>query len=216
LGWGIPEDQTMTALIAKSFEQDGLKVEVFNGGIGNYNTARYAELFLTRLKDLRPTDIVINYFINDAELLPPGGGNYILRNSQLAVTLWIAANRLFGSTGMGSLEAHYRSVYDPSSTGYKEMLAGLDNIKDYANANKARVILAITPDVHQLDNYPFRYIHERLKQLSEERGFVFVDLYPPFENQDPAKIWAMPGDPHPNALGHRLMADTLYPVLNGN
>jgi lysophospholipase L1-like esterase len=215
LGWGVPEEQTMTALLEKRFAADGVKAEVLNAGIGNYNTTRYAELLLARLKDLKPTDIVINYFINDAEVLPPGGGNAILRHSQLAVTLWIAANRLFGKTGMTSLEEHYRAVYDQNAEGYKAMLAALDRIKDYAAANNVRVYLAITPDVHQLDNYPFRYVHELLKQLSEERGFAFVDLYPPFATQKPTDIWAMPGDPHPNAFGHRLMADALYPVLKG-
>lgn len=213
LGWGVPENETMTALIEEKFRKDGVEVQVLNGGIGNYNTARYAELFLTRLTKLEPTDIVINYFINDAEILPPGGGNFLLRHSQLAVTLWIAANRQFGRTGMGNLEAHYRAVYDPQAEGYRDMLAALDRIKAYADAHHIRVYLAITPDVHQLANYPFRYIHETMARVAAERGFAFIDLYPPFEREDPAKIWAMPGDPHPNARGHHLMADTLYPVL---
>lgn len=215
LGWGVPENETMTALIEEDFRKDGVEVQVLNAGIGNYNTTRYSELFLTRLTDLKPTDIVINYFINDAEILPAGGGNFLLRHSQLAVTLWIAANRLFGQTGMGNLESHYRAIYDPQAKGYREMLAGLDRIKAWADAHGVRVYLAITPDVHQLNNYPFRYIHERMAQVAAEHGFTFIDLYPPFEHEDPAGIWAMPGDPHPNARGHKLMADTLYPVLKG-
>ncbi|MCX7353298.1 MAG: GDSL-type esterase/lipase family protein [Alphaproteobacteria bacterium] len=215
LGWGVPEDQTVTALIQEKFNKDGADVQVLNAGIGNYNTTRYSELLLKRLTMLEPTDIVINYFINDAEILPAGGGNWILRHSQLAVTLWIAANRLFGQTGMGNLESHYRAAYDPQSEGYKEMLAGLDRIKAYADAHHVRVYLAITPDVHQLTNYPFRYIHERMAGVAAKEGFTFVDLYPPFEHEKPENIWAMPGDPHPNARGHQLMADTLYPVLKG-
>ena len=213
LGWGVPENETMTVLIEEDFRKDGVEVQVLNGGIGNYNTTRYSELFLTRLADLKPTDIVINYFINDAEILPAGGGSFLLRHSQLAVTLWIAANRLFGQTGMGNLEAHYRAVYDPQAEGYKEMLAGLDRIKAWADAHGVRVYLAITPDVHQLNNYPFRYIHERMAQVAAQRGFTFIDLYPPFAHEKPEDIWAMPGDPHPNARGHRLMAETLYPAL---
>lgn len=215
LGWGVPEDQTMTVLIEEKFRKDGTNVQVLNAGIGNYNTTRYSELFLKRLTQLEPTDIVINYFINDAEVLPAGGGSWILRHSQLAVTLWIAANRLFGQTGMGNLESHYRAVYDPNAPGYKQMLAGLDRIKAYADAHHIRVYLTITPDIHQLTNYPFLYIHERMAQVAAERGFTFIDFYPPFEHEKPENIWAMPGDPHPNAHGHHLMADTLYPALKG-
>lgn len=213
LGWGVPENETMTSLIEQKFRSDGVTIQILNAGVGNYNTTRYTTLFLTHLAALNPTDIVINYFINDAEILPPGGGNFVLRNSQLAVTLWIAANRLFGRTGMGNLESHYRTVYDPDSKGYRQMLEGLDRIKAYADAHHIRVYLAITPDVHQLANYPFRYVHERMAQVAAERGFIFVDLFPPFEHENPAGIWAMPGDPHPNARGHHLMADALYPVL---
>ncbi len=43
---------------------------------------------MTRLSHLEPTDIVVNYFVNDAEELPVGGGNMLLRNSQLAATVW--------------------------------------------------------------------------------------------------------------------------------
>jgi hypothetical protein len=31
--------------------------------------------------------------------------------------------------------------------------------------------------------------------------------------QPPEQLWAMPGDPHPNAFGHELMANAIFPVL---
>ena len=30
------------------------------------------------------------------------------------------------------------------------------------------------------------------------------------------ELFAMPGDPHPNALGHRLMADAMFPVVSAS
>jgi hypothetical protein len=61
------------------------------------------EFFLTKLSGLNPTDIVMQYFINDAEILKSGGGNWFLRNSQLTVTLWIAMNRVFQGGSEASL-----------------------------------------------------------------------------------------------------------------
>jgi hypothetical protein len=29
----------------------------------------------------------------------------------------------------------------------------------------------------------------------------------------PQELFAMPGDPHPNALGHKLMADAISPII---
>lgn len=213
LGWGVDEPQIATSRIAEMFRRDSQEVEVLNAGIGNYNTARYVELYLTRLANLEPTDIVIHYFVNDAEELLPGGGNFILRHSQLAVTLWSAFHRVFGSTGEAGLEAHYRAVYEPSAAGYQAMLAALRRLAVHARARGARVILAVQPDVHNLENYRLGFIHERMAEVAAELGVTYVNLYPAFADQKASRIWAMSGDPHPNAFGHQLIAEALYPVL---
>ena len=50
------------------------KTQIFNAGIGNYNTHRYVTLFEKKLKELKPNLVIINYFVNDAEVLEVGGG----------------------------------------------------------------------------------------------------------------------------------------------
>lgn len=213
LGWGVEEKDTVTARLQEMFRSDGQDVEVLNAGIGNYNAVRYVNLFLRRLTQVQPTDIVVHYFLRDAEVLPPGGGNILLRNSELAVTLWEAMHRQFDPTGEANLEAHYRNVYRTDAEGYREMLASLDQLKAYAEARKIRIYFAMQPDVHNLTNYPFLFIHRQMEQVARERGFPYIDLLPIFTGQTPEKIWAMPGDPHPNAFGHELMAKAIYPVL---
>ncbi|MGE0149643.1 MAG: SGNH/GDSL hydrolase family protein, partial [Parvibaculaceae bacterium] len=214
LGWGVPEDKITTSLIQQKFAADGKRVQVLNAGVGNYNAERYCELFFTRLKDLKPTDIVVHYFLRDAEKLDPGGGNFLLRHSELAVTVWIAKNRLFGPSGPNVLEDHYKRVYNPDQPGYQAMLSSLRKLADYAKANNVKVTMAMVPDVHNLEHYPFGWIHSRMADVAREMGFDYVDLLPSFTGLRPMDVWAMPGDPHPNALGHKLMADTIYPVLN--
>lgn len=213
LGWGVPEEDILTTRLQKSFEASGQKVEVLNGGVGNYNAERYTERFFTQLAALKPTDIVVHYFLRDAEKLEPGGGNWFLRNSQLAVTLWIAVTRLANKSGEKSLLDHYRAVYDPQQPGFKEMKASLARIADYAKAKGVRIYLAMTPDVHNLKNYEFGFVHEAMRQIASEDGYRYVDLLPPMVGLAPEQLWAMPGDPHPNALGHKLMAEALYPLL---
>ena len=80
LGWGVAEENTVTARLQAMFRAANQDVEVLNAGVGNYNAERYVELFFTKLKKLNPTDIVVQYFLRDAEQLDPGGGNAILRN----------------------------------------------------------------------------------------------------------------------------------------
>jgi lysophospholipase L1-like esterase len=213
LGWGVAEDDTVSARVEKALHADGQDVEVLNGGVGNYNAERYVERFLLRLTELKPTDIVVQYFLRDAEKLDPGGGNFLLRNSELAVTMWIAGSRIFGKLGEQSLIDHYTSVYRESEPGYQSMLASLQKLADYAHQHNIRLFLAMTPDVHNLNPYPFAFIHERMHKIANDLGYTYVDLLPAFGTLSPEQVWAMPGDPHPNALGHELMAKAIIPVL---
>jgi hypothetical protein len=100
LGWGVEEKNTVEARLERMLNASGETVQVLNGGVGNYNAGR----FFKELAPLKPTDIVVHYFLRDAEQLPPGGGNILLRHSELAVTLWIAFHRLF--------DQHWRGLVD--------------------------------------------------------------------------------------------------------
>lgn len=214
LGWGVPEDKIMTTLIADKFHAAGQdKVQVLNAGIGNYNAKRYVTYFFDDLAKLKPTDIVVHYFINDAETLEQGGGNFFIEHSQLALTMWIAANRFLFREGEAGIEKHYKDVYEPSAPGYMDMVASLTKLAEYAKKNGIRLYLAAVPDIHVLNNYPYTYIQDRMRDLSAKLGYRFIDLLPAFKGTEPKDLWAMPGDPHPNALGHERMADAIYPVL---
>ena len=213
LGWGVPEAETITQRIEKMFAKDGETVEVLNAGIGNYNAPRYVERFLTRMTDLAPTDIVIHYFLRDAEVLDAGGGNWLLRNSQLAVTVWIAFSRYFGKASEKTLEQHYRDVYRPDAQGYKDMLVALDRLAKYSREKNVRLYLAMTPDVHDLVDYKFEFVHKSVAGVAAGIGAKYVDLLPSMRNLTPKELWSMPGDPHPNGLGHQKMAEALYPAL---
>jgi lysophospholipase L1-like esterase len=215
LGWGVPEDQTVTQRVEQMLRSSGEDVEVLNGGVGNYNAERYVERFLTELSGLNPTDIVVQYFLRDAEKLDPGGGNVILRHSELAVTLWIAATRLMEAKGERALIEHYEDVYRDDQPGFIDMKNSLQRLADYGKAHDIRLYFAMTPDVHNLQNYPFGFIHEKMKKIAEADGYQYVDLLPAFGKLSPEQVWAMPGDPHPNALGHELMAKAIAPLLAG-
>ncbi len=213
LGWGVKEEDTVTQQLQKMFTAQGERVEVLNGGVGNYNAERYVERFFVDLKGLKPTDIVVQYFLRDAEHLDRGRGGALLRHSELAASLWMAGQRLTSRSGETALEDHYRAVYREDSPGYRAMLASMKRLSDYARASHIRLYLAMTPDVHDLQRYRFGYIHERMARLAQADGYRFIDLLPAFGALSPSQVWAMPGDPHPNALGHQLMARALFPEL---
>jgi lysophospholipase L1-like esterase len=216
LGWGVPEEQTMTALLQRKFDAEHVDAVVMNAGIGNYNTQRYVELFLRRLTALKPTDIVVHYFLRDAEVLDPGNGNWFLRNSELAVMLWEIWNRVATSSGERSIVDHYRAVYDPHYPGLAVMKQELAKLADYAQQHEIKLYLTMVPDVHDLGHYQLGFAHQIMKHTADQLGYKYLDLLSAFGHLSPEQVWAMPGDPHPNAVGHRLMADAIYPFLQAN
>jgi lysophospholipase L1-like esterase len=213
LGWGVPEQQSLTYRLQQMFAAEGQDVQVLNGGIGNYNAVRYVNRFLLRLSGLNPTDIVVHAFVRDAEAIDPGGGNLLLRNSELAVTGWIAFERYFSVAGSETVEEHYRKVYAPDAPGFIAMKQALAQLAEYGRAHKIRIYFAMTPDVHDLVNYKLGFVHDIMRSIAKNDGFIYIDLLPAMAKLTPRELWAMPGDPHPNALGHEKMAEALFPAL---
>ncbi|WP_298244122.1 GDSL-type esterase/lipase family protein [uncultured Bradyrhizobium sp.] len=213
LGWGVPEESVVSSLLQAKFAVAGQDVEILNAGIGNYNAERYVERFLHRLTPLKPTDLLVLAFVRDGEPLEQGGGNFLLRNSQLALTVWTVVNRVFGESGENSLVAHYQRIYAPGSPAVTRMNAEFAKLAAYAREHRIRVTLAMVPDIHNLDRYPLQFVHDIFGKTARDNGFAYVDLLPALQGIASSDIWAMPGDPHPNARGHALMADAIYPVL---
>jgi len=212
LGWGVPEDQGLRAVLQQRL---GAQTEVLNAGIGNYNAERYVGLFQSRLQDLNPEIIVVHYFIRDAEILPPSTGNWIIRNSQLALMLWQAGtNLVYGRDDLSGLENYYRDMYAPESEGRERMQAALGALAQMAEDQGIQVVLAMMPDIHSLNPYPFKFVHDQMKETAARLGWTYVDLLEGFKGIDDARaLYAIPGDPHPNARGHAIMADILTPEL---
>jgi hypothetical protein len=213
LGWGVPEESTVEARLQGMLNAAGERAVVLNGGVGNYNTERYVNRFLKELTLVEPTDIVVHYFLRDAEDLPAGGANFVLRNSELAVTLWIAFHRVFDRQGEASLVEHYRKAYQSDAPGFQKMKDELARLSNYAGTHGIRIYLAMTPDVHNLADYKLGFVHDIMRGIAREYGYSYIDLLPTLLGRSPQELWAMPGDPHPNALGHELMAQAIFPAV---
>jgi lysophospholipase L1-like esterase len=93
------------------------------------------------------------------------------------------------------------------------MKKALTALADYAQAHNIRLYLAMTPDVHDLANYRFGFVHDRMKTIASELGMRYIDFLPALQKRAPEELWTIPGDLHPNAIAHRLMADALLPVI---
>jgi hypothetical protein len=69
------------------------------------------------------------------------------------------------------------------------------------------------PDVHNLVDYKFGFVHDIMRKIAQDDGYTYIDLLPGMLGYPPEKLWAMPGDPHPNAFGQDLMARAIFPTV---
>ena len=212
LGWGVPENETMPVLLGTSLSDDAI---VMNGGIGNYNTSRSVARFNHSWRqDIKPDVVVVHYFLNDAELLPPSQQNILFKHSQLAVTLYyIYQGFMKGSTDLLALTDHYQAVYADRSPGLRKMQSALSELNKMGNEDGFQIIFTMMPDVHNLKKYPFGFAHAKIKETVNKFNWVYLDFLDDLKKFDGPELWAIPGDPHPNSMVHKIMAERLAPII---
>src|SRR5262245_28639267 len=81
VGWGVRLEETFSKRIEQMYADVGIDAEVINLGVGNYNTVQEVQAFLTTGHRYQPDVIVLNYFVNDAELASPVGAPSALMRS---------------------------------------------------------------------------------------------------------------------------------------
>lgn len=212
LGWGVEQKDSYPGIIQTKLSSDSINYKVLNGSIGNYNTFRYVNNFLSNQTDIEPKVIVINYFINDAETLPINSSNWLIKNSQLFATLTITYKKLFSKSGF-DLEQYYNDLYKIDNQSFLEMKGSLNKLSEYSKQRNIPVLLTVIPDIHFLEDYPFETIHKKMKSITEELGFEYHDLLPSLKGIPFNELQIIQGDSHPNELGHYKISQSLYPKI---
>ncbi|MDA8640721.1 hypothetical protein N9L64_06800 [Flavobacteriaceae bacterium] len=212
LGWGVEQKDSYPGIIQTKLSSDSLNYSVLNGSIGNYNTFRYVNNFISNQIDISPELIVINFFINDAETLPIGNPNWLIKNSQLFATLKMTLKKLSSKSGF-DLKSYYRNLYTDENPSFIEMKESLNKLSEYSIKTNTKILLTVIPDIHFLEDYPFETIHEKMKTLSTELGFEYHDLLPSLKNISFEELQIISGDSHPNEFGHQRISESLYPKI---
>lgn len=212
LGWGVKQNDTYPGIIQEKLSSDSINYKVLNGSIGNYNTFRYVNNFLSNQTSIEPKVIVINYFINDAETLPINKSNWLIKNSQLFAILTITYKKLFSKSGF-DLKQYYNDLYKNDNKSFIEMKESLSKLSEYSKQRNIPVLLTVIPDIHFLEDYPFESIHKKMKIISEELGFEYHDLLPSLKGISFKELQIIQGDSHPNEIGHKKIAESLFPKI---
>jgi lysophospholipase L1-like esterase len=212
-GWGAKQDETVSARLQQTWRSAGRDIEVINTGVGNYNTVMEVEFFLKRAARFKPDVVVLNYFINDAEPVPPHATSWIERNSAAWVYYGSRLDIVQRELRVGNQSdwsEYYKGLYDDRRNpgGWRAAADSIRKLAAYCKANNIRLLLVNYPELHVLKPYPFTEVNRLVAGLAKELDLPFLDLVASVQ-ENPADLWVTPPDPHPNGRAHSLFAAAL-------
>lgn len=207
LGWGVEKQQTFEHLLEASLNEES-PTDVINLGVGNYNTTQEVNLFIDKGLKYQPDQVVLFYFINDAEPLPAQSRSSMLGHLRLITFYWsrikAAKARLNPS---GGFYEYYSALYQEDAEGWERSRAALLQLRDLCREQGIDLAVVILPELHELEEYTFAREHTLLLDFLGESEIRALDLAPSFRNEDnPHSLWVSMDDAHPNARAHALIA----------
>jgi len=226
-GDGIPVESLITYKLEKRLSGLGYSIEVVNGsgGAGNAESEYQRLIWLTPI--YRPSMVIVFFFTNDileasdvvddSKLLVAKSWRQnikeFLRSKSLffAFLYYLYKDRIVEIVGVPQslLPPDYFNLSD-SKPGWKSFKDYALKMRDYCNQNNVSFRYVIIPTLTCLNNrYPYKEMHDKLKQFFSDSGIEYFDLFPVFRPYRPSMLWVNLENSHWNDLGTSLAAETL-------
>ncbi|GEM_PF-304984 len=214
LGWGVEEDKIFSRVLEEKMNQSR-KVEILNFGTGNYNSQQEAGLFFEKGPKYHPDEILLCYFINDAEKTPVKSKLWFLARSRFITLLWSKVCAIDGYfRHPGGFREYYAGLYRNGQEGWLCAQSSILSLRDYCQAHHVRFRVVILPEFHDLAGYPFKQEYGQVEEFLNAHQIPCLNLNPLFQRfSNSRQFWVAGDDAHPNAAAHRLIADYLYAYL---
>ena len=208
-GWGVKVEDTPSEMLEQSLNKNsrGRRYEVINTGVGNYNTEMEVNFFFDEGIKYDPDIVILNYFINDAELRSQRKMNFFLGWSYAYVYLSgridVLMRQFFNRSDWSR---YYSDLYSGEASGWHIAATNIRQLKEFCDRRGIRMLLANYPEIRDFTNYKFMDIHRQLSRLAEDAQIAFVDLLPWVKDLDENTLWVTRADPHPNRKANRAFS----------
>lgn len=214
LGWGVKLEDTYPQILESLLNFNStVTYEVINSGVGNYN-AKNELANLKKLVALDPDIIILGFYINDIE-----ENTYPSK-----IQLWIKSksyfyafisDKLINLKYKNNFEKYYLNLYEDKNN--KESLKQtIDEMIRIANNNLIPFVFVNIPEFHKFENYPFTQVNQFIEtEIVMDQNITYVNLLSIFDNKSvlPEDIWVSIQDTHPNVVGHKIIAQSIYENL---
>jgi lysophospholipase L1-like esterase len=214
LGWGVRKEETFEhRLEARLSERE--PTEILNLGVGNYNTTQEVNLFIDKGAKYDPDQVVLFYFINDAEPVPqksrfPGLGNY-----RIVTFYWSRIKALMAQfSPTTGFQEYYAALYRDGAEGWPRSQQAILKLAALSREQGFDFRVVLLPELHELVDYPFAKEYAQVADFLRENDIPVRDLTPYFEGEtEPQSLWVSRDDAHPNGRAHALIADYTFDFL---
>tara|TARA_B100000035_G_scaffold249362_1_gene218166 strand:- start:2659 stop:3630 length:972 start_codon:yes stop_codon:yes gene_type:complete len=214
MGWGVDYDKVFSNRLNKISLKNNKNWIFINGGVGNYNTERYVNNYFENWSELKFTDIIVHFFVNDTEIIKPAKVNFFTNNFHLGVVVWKLLNSYVSAFNPEKVEKYYLDRYQDNYEGFNIAKKELLKLSNHCKKNSINCHIILMPDIHKLNPYKLKFINKKMKKIAAKFEFQFHDLLNIFEGKDEKTVWNKYGDPHPNAYANSLMGDNIFLYLN--
>ena len=218
-GWGVSYEETVSKYLEKLLNEsgNGKAFEIINTGIGNTNTDMQVSYFQTSGIKFSPDLVILNYFINDAEPTPRRKTHFfsILSECSYAYAFfagrWDMLKRKF--IGGSPWDSYYRDLYKEENDGWMRAKAAIRRLADFCQSRGINLVVVNYPELHNLKNYPFKTVNQKLKLLTSDLNLPYLELFPIVEGKNESELWVNLNDSHPNGKAYILYAKAIKDFL---
>lgn len=230
-GQGIPEKDRVSNIVEAKLGKIKNGIEVLNCGVPGANTVEEIEILKNLLSKARPDFILLQWFINDVEVLHGGGSQPKRKPSflnelkagtrKLSVIYFLLSEQLNMVREKSGLYESYpdsmlRRFGNPDSAESREAENNLLEFVRLCKEAKVPLGVVLVPQLVPLAGaaYPYGFLHERVSKWCAQAGIPCIDLrgvYAPYMS-DPKmyrKLWVNQFDSHTGVLANRLAAEQI-------
>ncbi len=236
-GVGAEDEQTflrrLEASLNAKWPSKEMEFEVLNVGVQGYNTRDEVLCLEHRWLKFAPDLVLITFYLNDAYSdqaflnRGQGLGIYLTEPEGLGrySRLFDFAQHAYRSRLMRQeMDEYYAKHYftqpaeyfsSPTSRNvdWHDCREALERAKQLTDEHNMKLALVIFPELHQLDDYPFRSLHTIVSKACRSLDIEVLDLIDTFEGMNERDLWCHPSDHHPNAEAHRIASEAIDPFL---
>ncbi|MBD3673421.1 MAG: hypothetical protein HUJ26_07830 [Planctomycetaceae bacterium] len=234
-GYLVSNEETASALLEEMFREQGLEIDVQNGGVPGYNLNQTLVRFRERIAPLEPDYVLLYLGWNDTPYIvsdDPDAPRFQRGESPAAWKRWLSYSTLYGfirsrlPSGNTQLVPPVSVSVTPTEKGGKRFHENLNRLADEVRELDAELIvccpiMAAHPEVREalygyLSEDPKQrealialgaWLHAELERFANERGAIWIDGWrPPTE--------AFLGDAiHLTKTGEAMMAELWFQSL---